>query len=847
MKTRGLILGTGLAGVGKTTHLKALAESIPGSLYLDKDELQLELGHGFDANSDYYKKVIAPLTYRVMMARANSALAEGRVVICDGYFGDKLTSSPVLEQFQSNNSLTKVIYFHCSGIKQQQRLQQRGLERDQDKEGTRFVPYRKQHLEDQVKELSQVSYLVVDTENDSDLTTNVQAILKYLESELREDYCFISKPCQLLTDESMIETAQFTKILDRHKKDLHLQKEQDEKQVALSTKMVVIKKPIKKVIVLDAGGVLQPDAEFGAHNQIMLSKLTNLSESELNENQDYHSFNGGERSLNEGLMDLSKRARVEIKPSIEQLVQAYKQGIALYPGAPEMIRDLYKAGYQVVLLTNNSDLGLVHTRELLAAEGLSCVKVYGSAELHLHKPDLRIFLHVCKEEQVSPEECWFVDDREKNRQAARSLGMSVIAFDRPAKLDQAAKAVNSCRDALLKNGILIKNDFVFPPNFNRGKYPSLFGVVNNKVVRYQPSDQRYVEVDESNEDGNQRKRCLYESRLSQLIVEKGRQYWGSAYHTINRLFLADFDLKSDSKRVQAYKAYFDKIGVVLKKEGLIEDKQSYGVQDLREALVKLFVSDFNLTNISQFYYNVWLFSYGNEPLEPFVFLTDLLRESHNFSNDSSWQAEPIRVLKLFPDMAHNPEDRRQAYAIAQSWLTCGSPNQLRGRQPRVDAPKEAKTFGILRDDDPQAVAFSAPPHFAAKTFFSPAREHPIAKAFQAEAAPIIGGSSGTLGRNVFMLASLVQSGLLTQTELMCYVMGFIADLVYRGHHSFEEVAFVADQLLFPLKPWFDSLRDPIGFYEQLLTDEFLASNIYRKFTTEHEDFFNAPVVQMKMK
>src|SRR3990167_4103702 len=215
MKSRILILGTGLAGVGKTTHLKALAQSIPGSLYLDKDEINLELGHGFDANSDYYKKVITPLTYRVIMARANSALAEGRVVICDGYFGNKLTSPPVLEQFQSNNYLTKVIYFHCSGIKQQQRLQQRGLERDQDKEGTRFLPYRKQHLEDHVKKLSQVPYLVIDTENDLDLTTNVQAILKYLESSLSEDSCFISKPCQLSTDESMIETAQFIKILDR--------------------------------------------------------------------------------------------------------------------------------------------------------------------------------------------------------------------------------------------------------------------------------------------------------------------------------------------------------------------------------------------------------------------------------------------------------------------------------------------------------------------------------------------------------------------------------------------------------------------------------------------------------
>src|SRR3990167_5178566 len=156
MKSRVLIFGTGLAGVGKTTHLKALASFIQESVYLDKDEINLELGQAFDANSSYYKKVVAPLTYRVMMSRARAALAEGKAVICDGYFGNKLTSSPVLEQFQGGNFSTKVIYFHCSGMKQQQRLKQRGFDRDQDKEGSLFIPYRKKHLEDHVKELSQV-------------------------------------------------------------------------------------------------------------------------------------------------------------------------------------------------------------------------------------------------------------------------------------------------------------------------------------------------------------------------------------------------------------------------------------------------------------------------------------------------------------------------------------------------------------------------------------------------------------------------------------------------------------------------------------------------------------------
>ncbi|HSW70592.1 MAG TPA: HAD-IA family hydrolase, partial [Gammaproteobacteria bacterium] len=525
--------------------------------------------------------------------------------------------------------------------------------------------------------------------------------------------------------------------------------------------MLSERKPIKKVIILDAGGVLQPDAEFDLPNQIALSALTKLTQEELKSlNKHYQDPDVlmGKKPFQDVLEVVAKNAKAENQLSVDELLQAYKKGVALFPGVPEMIRELYKAGYQVVICTTNSDVGVLHTQSLLAAEGIHC-PVYGSAELHLLKNNPEIYLKVCEAEKVRPEECWFIDDREGNLEAAQSLGISVIKFNRPAELNDAAKEVNACRSQFLRAGILSQNDFVFPKNMNRGKYPSLFGVINNKVVRYQPSDCHYVEVDEPNEDGNQRKRCLYESSLSKLIVEEGRQYWESAYHSINRLFLADFDLKCDPKHgSDAYKAYFDKIGSSLKKEGLIEDKPSYEIQELRAALVKLFADDFNLVHVSQFYYNVWLFNYGPESLEPFVFLTDSLKKNHPV-DFSSQAMPPIRLLQLFPDMAHDAEDRRQAYYLAQPWLTCGLP-QLRGRQLRLNAPKpaEAKTLGIIRDDDPYAMDFSSTPHFAAKTFFSPSREHPIAKEFQASAAPVVGGSSGTLGRNILMLAPLVQAG-----------------------------------------------------------------------------------------
>ena len=586
---------------------------------------------------------------------------------------------------------------------------------------------------------------------------------------------------------------------------------------------------MRKLIILDAGGVLHPDSDLGLPNQARLVELTGLSPEELSVYQgDHVVLNRGEQSLREVFEHIALDSRKEPKPAADELIEVYKTGITLYPGVPEMIRDLYGAGHQIVVLTNNSDIGVANTREVLKREGFDDIPIYGSAEFHLIKPDPRLFEQVFASEKVKSDECWFVDDREENRAVARKLGITTIDFTSPSTPMEAALAVNACRDELIRLEVLRRHDVAFPEEFNRGKYPSLFGVLDGCVVRYVPDRREYAITAKPDEDGNQRKRCLYQSRLAQLIIERGRAYWEPAYNKINRLFLADFDSKADPTHRDEHEVYFEKIKAILIKEKLIVEAGFYSIADVRVALVSLFEEPFNLTNVSQFYYGAWLFDYGAESLKPFVFSVDALVATHTMPVAATESIVPILMMRLFHDMAHKPESRSQAYLLAQPWLTCGPP-QLRGRTLREDTPKPpfSSTIGIMKDTDPAATP--SEPHFAAKVLFKPASTHPITRAFRSEAASIIGGSSGTLGRNVLMLAPLVERGLLTTQELMQYVMGFVADLIYRGHHSFEEVATVANQILFPLKPWFDPLRDPVFYYEQLLTPDFIESSLYKDF------------------
>ena len=103
----------------------------------------------------------------------------------------------------------------------------------------------------------------------------------------------------------------------------------------------------------------------------------------------------------------------------------------------QKLLDLRKAGYRVYLLSNTND---IHWR--YCADVLFPMQDYGindyfdgmflSQELHVEKPDDRIFQIVIKETGILPNETLFVDDLEANCLAAKRNGFHTfqnIGFD----------------------------------------------------------------------------------------------------------------------------------------------------------------------------------------------------------------------------------------------------------------------------------------------------------------------------------------------------------------------------------------------------------------------------------
>ena len=92
------------------------------------------------------------------------------------------------------------------------------------------------------------------------------------------------------------------------------------------------------------------------------------------------------------------------------------------PDVWERVHKLKQAGYQIYLLFNYSeDLFTKHTKDAPFLKDIDGMVV--SYQVHLLKPDMRIYQCLCDKYELEPENCIFFDDRQENVDAANTFGM----------------------------------------------------------------------------------------------------------------------------------------------------------------------------------------------------------------------------------------------------------------------------------------------------------------------------------------------------------------------------------------------------------------------------------------
>ena len=116
--------------------------------------------------------------------------------------------------------------------------------------------------------------------------------------------------------------------------------------------------------------------------------------------------------------------------SDEEIAHAYGVFLTEIPVAKlRQIDRLRQRGFRTYVLSNNNTASMEYVRRMFTADGKTMDDyfdaVYLSYELHELKPSEAIFRKMIAASGMRPEETLFIDDGQKNVDAARALGFSV--------------------------------------------------------------------------------------------------------------------------------------------------------------------------------------------------------------------------------------------------------------------------------------------------------------------------------------------------------------------------------------------------------------------------------------
>ena len=128
----------------------------------------------------------------------------------------------------------------------------------------------------------------------------------------------------------------------------------------------------------------------------------------------------------------------------DQLVNYYKNR-EFNSGIINLINKLKENNYKVYVLSNNNKSAINYLKKREEVKNIDGWVV--SYEYKLVKPDEEFFKVLFNKFNLNPEECFFVDDKEKNINAGKKLGMNGHV------LDYENNGVNKLIDDLKLNGV----------------------------------------------------------------------------------------------------------------------------------------------------------------------------------------------------------------------------------------------------------------------------------------------------------------------------------------------------------------------------------------------------------
>jgi len=189
-----------------------------------------------------------------------------------------------------------------------------------------------------------------------------------------------------------------------------------------------------KAIIFDWGGVLT----IGKYTQSILetiSKEKNIIIDEIYPEFDtlIVEMNAGNINFKEFVQKVEEKLSLNINE--EEMKEIFKKSIIPNKEIIQLVRNL-NSRYNLILLSDNDEV-TVENLEKNHKDMLSLFsKKYFSHELKMIKPNLDLFRYVLKDLALTGSECIFIDDKQKNVDAAIEVGMKGILFMNAEQLEK---------------------------------------------------------------------------------------------------------------------------------------------------------------------------------------------------------------------------------------------------------------------------------------------------------------------------------------------------------------------------------------------------------------------------
>lgn len=188
-----------------------------------------------------------------------------------------------------------------------------------------------------------------------------------------------------------------------------------------------IERTMIKNIILDMGNVLLDyNPEICLNYFLENEEDKALIRRELFEGPEWREGDLGYITDEERFWGVSKRVPERLHKELKQCAEQWHMCMQPIPGAKEFCRQAREKGFQLYILSNASNSFYEYFPRFAPIDYFDGVVV--SCDIHMVKPDIRIYQYLLDKYSLQPTECFFIDDMEYNVQGARDAGMQGEVF-----------------------------------------------------------------------------------------------------------------------------------------------------------------------------------------------------------------------------------------------------------------------------------------------------------------------------------------------------------------------------------------------------------------------------------